>query len=169
MKKKYFGKVTGISHKLDKDGYYKLSIMVTDEYAWSKKKGHKSILIPKEDIYKYGLNEYYLFKVEYSPEVNKVTYGYKQDYKNIERYGPKKYVEVTNSYKYMPYDEYLLTDHWKELRKRIHAKYNNKCAICGSSDNLEVHHITYERKGEELDEDLALLCKKCHMTQHKLI
>lgn len=32
---------------------------------------------------------------------------------------------------------------------------------------LEVHHLNYERLGAELDEDLELLCKRCHTIEHR--
>ncbi|MGH2369964.1 MAG: hypothetical protein ACRDI2_17430 [Chloroflexota bacterium] len=31
----------------------------------------------------------------------------------------------------------------------------------------EVHHLTYERLGDELPEDLAALCAPCHRGAHK--
>lgn len=32
---------------------------------------------------------------------------------------------------------------------------------------LEVHHLTYIRLGNEREDDLCVLCKECHMRRHK--
>lgn len=39
---------------------------------------------------------------------------------------------------------------------------NHKCQTCLSVEDLEVHHKTYERLGDELPEDLITLCRECH-------
>ena len=46
--------------------------------------------------------------------------------------------------------------------KEVFEKYNHKCANCGSTENLQVHHLA-EKSKEGLDQ-LILLCKKCHYT-----
>lgn len=35
--------------------------------------------------------------------------------------------------------------------------------------NMEVHHITYERRGNELFGDLIVICRGCHELLHKFI
>ena len=35
--------------------------------------------------------------------------------------------------------------------------------------NLQVHHLNYERVGNERDDDLILLCHRCHEGVHKQI
>jgi hypothetical protein len=47
--------------------------------------------------------------------------------------------------------------------------YGHKCAICGTDENLEVHHKNYDRKGREKFDDLVILCRKHHLIQHKKI
>lgn len=43
-----------------------------------------------------------------------------------------------------------------------------KCRLCGDrSNNLEVHHLTYERFTRELQEDLITLCHSCHALVHR--
>lgn len=73
---------------------------------------------------------------------------------------------LSNEYKIMPYKEYLQTDHWKQTRKKALKKAKYKCELCGSKENLNAHHKTYERKGNELPEDLIVLCEICHSTHH---
>ena len=77
---------------------------------------------------------------------------------------------LSNIYTIMPYKEYLETDHWKETRSKALKKANYKCELCnGSKDKLNVHHKTYERKGNELPEDLIVLCENCHGKFHDKI
>lgn len=64
------------------------------------------------------------------------------------------------------YRKYLQSDWWKQRRNEI-VEQRKVCEICGSSKNLEVHHLTYENIGHEKDEDLKLLCCKCHRKVHK--
>lgn len=55
---------------------------------------------------------------------------------------------------------------WKNVRKEF-VKNNDKCAACGSSKNLEVHHIipVHIDASKELDVDnLITLCSEsCHI------
>lgn len=66
----------------------------------------------------------------------------------------------------MPYNDYLHTDHWKNLRKRKLKQSGYKCQICAETDFLNVHHNTYENRGCEKDEDLVVLCNGCHQIFH---
>ena len=66
----------------------------------------------------------------------------------------------------MPYKEYLQTEHWKEVRGNALYRAKYKCQLCGNKDNLNVHHNTYENRGNEKDEDLIVLCQKCHGKFH---
>jgi hypothetical protein len=67
----------------------------------------------------------------------------------------------------MRYADYLQTDHWKEKRKKALRFANFKCQICNGSKDLNVHHRTYERLGNELLGDLTVLCVDCHAIFHK--
>lgn len=66
----------------------------------------------------------------------------------------------------MPYSEYLITNHWKQLRfiKLKRAKF--RCEMCFNNRNLQVHHKTYERRGCEDLSDLIVLCENCHGKFH---
>lgn len=64
------------------------------------------------------------------------------------------------------YQAYLNSPKWQAIRKRLYRKYEYRCDLCGSPKNLNVHHITYENLGEEKDEDLTVLCQKCHSKLH---
>jgi hypothetical protein len=68
--------------------------------------------------------------------------------------------------KSMPYQEYLRTDHWHDRRTVALERANNRCQVCNRTDRLQVHHRTYERRGEEQPEDLIVLCNSCHRLFH---
>lgn len=50
---------------------------------------------------------------------------------------------------------------WKEARRKRLSLDNGLCVFCKSPAE-DVHHVTYERVGAELPEDLRSLCKICH-------
>ncbi len=74
------------------------------------------------------------------------------------------------------YDKYLETPHWQAFRK--HALETQKqrlgrncCERCPEEKRqgdveLHVHHLTYERLGEELIEDVEIICRACHEKEH---
>jgi len=72
------------------------------------------------------------------------------------------------------YDKYLATPHWQEFRKRVFAQQRerlgrNCCERCPKSaeeTKLHVHHLTYERLGNENLEDVQIICGECHDKEH---
>lgn len=66
----------------------------------------------------------------------------------------------------MPYREYLKTPHWQAMRLKALSLADNRCQVCNGKERLEVHHRTYERRGNENLTDLTVLCHKCHSTFH---
>lgn len=77
---------------------------------------------------------------------------------------PEEFVEKAKT---MPYREFLLTPYWRILSDEVKSK-RKVCQMCGSSKNLEVHHTTYDIRGNEprnLDK-LQVLCHKCHSKVH---
>jgi 5-methylcytosine-specific restriction endonuclease McrA len=66
----------------------------------------------------------------------------------------------------MPYWKYLRSRHWEILRQRVLSLGGRRCVYCGTEDHLDVHHLTYVRRGCELDEDLIVLCRTCHTDEH---
>ena len=68
----------------------------------------------------------------------------------------------------MPYLDYLKTDEWNETRKAALKRSNYECQRCGRKNTrLDVHHKTYKNRGAEKDNDLMVLCRKCHKRIHK--
>ena len=70
----------------------------------------------------------------------------------------------------MTYVQYLQTPHWRDVRKRFwNSKlHKGKCYACGATQNLQVHHKTYKRIGNERMNDLLLLCGDCHKETHDI-
>ena len=64
------------------------------------------------------------------------------------------------------YQEYLDSDEWKARSERILVSSNWECQQCHKYEATQVHHLTYARVGNELDEDLIALCSRCHRHQH---
>ena len=70
--------------------------------------------------------------------------------------------------KWIPYQEYLRTSHWRRRRK---TKINNAggvCQQCGTNKNLQVHHLHYKSLWAEKDKDLEVLCGECHALRHEI-
>ena len=63
------------------------------------------------------------------------------------------------------YNEFLKTDEWKQIAQMVKERDGHKCVICGSTENLNAHHIGYD--GDCLDEnDIVTLCNRCHECLH---
>ena len=69
------------------------------------------------------------------------------------------------------YASYLQSSHWQQ-RRRIAIEHSGPtCERCGFprwlsqiaySQDLHVHHLSYENLGAEPEEDLSVLCVRCH-------
>src|SRR6202035_3930812 len=64
------------------------------------------------------------------------------------------------------YKIYLKSDGWADKRKVILKRDRYLCQGCGSRRHLQVHHLSYRSVGRELDEELTVLCRTCHMKKH---
>lgn len=62
----------------------------------------------------------------------------------------------------------------KDVREYLFKKYNHKCYLCGSTEDLQIDHIVsvyrfaYERIPAELlnsEDNLAAICKKCNLAK----
>ena len=62
--------------------------------------------------------------------------------------------------------EVLQSNEWKIKRQKVIKRCNNICEGCGSNPVEEVHHLTYDRLGEEFLFQLLGLCKNCHSEIH---
>ena len=64
------------------------------------------------------------------------------------------------------YKKYLESDEWKDKKRLSIKRDNGTCQGCLTATALEVHHLTYERIGDELLTDLVSLCSFCHNQIH---
>jgi 5-methylcytosine-specific restriction endonuclease McrA len=62
--------------------------------------------------------------------------------------------------------KYYQSEEWEEIRQKVIERAGNQCEECGSTLELQVHHINYERFGKEYPEDLICICKECHENKH---
>lgn len=63
------------------------------------------------------------------------------------------------------YKNYTYNSHWQQLRDELY-KISNWCAACGTTLDVDIHHMTYERIGSENINDLVLLCRPHHFATH---
>lgn len=64
------------------------------------------------------------------------------------------------------YQAYLRSPHWCSLAARVKLARGSRCERCGDTECLDAHHLTYDRIGHELMEDLMVLCRECHEAIH---
>ena len=69
----------------------------------------------------------------------------------------------------MDYASYITSKKWQARRVSFfHTRGRRDCQACGATDDVQVHHRTYERLGRELDSDMTALCQRCHDAVHRL-
>jgi hypothetical protein len=68
----------------------------------------------------------------------------------------------------MRYRDYPRTPEWRQVRAAALLRAGNACALDAShTEDLEVHHRSYERRGAELPTDVTVLCRQCHRVHHE--
>lgn len=83
-----------------------------------------------------------------------------------ERKRQEAHANQVAAYKAMPYREYLQTEHWQAVRMSALKRGRYHCQLCNAGGVLDVHHNTYERRGEEQSADVIVLCRGCHGKFH---
>ena len=63
--------------------------------------------------------------------------------------------------------EYINSLTWEKRKKQYYRKYGKFCAICGSINNINLHHKSYAMVGKEPDNHLVPLCETHHKEYHK--
>ena len=57
---------------------------------------------------------------------------------------------------------------YRELHRRILQRDGWRCQVCGSMQNLQVHHLQFRsQSGSDLENNLIALCKQCHAQVHQ--
>lgn len=60
------------------------------------------------------------------------------------------------------YLDYLNSSEWQRARLQALTRAKYRCQVCGERIWLQVHHVTYTNLGHEAEEDLTVLCWRCH-------
>lgn len=68
--------------------------------------------------------------------------------------------------KSIPYRKYLTSEHWDDIRTRAYERARYRCQVCNGQESLNAHHRTYDRVGQERDDDITVLCAECHGLFH---
>ena len=68
------------------------------------------------------------------------------------------------------YESYLKSDEWRDKKNRRMKIDGYKCRACGSTHNLQVHHLNYYSVGhEDVWKDIATICDDCHVLIHNFM
>jgi hypothetical protein len=65
------------------------------------------------------------------------------------------------------YEQHLASEKWRVLRRKVMARCKGMCEGCGEKPAVQVHHLTYERLGDEMLFDLVGICIPCHERIHQ--
>jgi 5-methylcytosine-specific restriction endonuclease McrA len=110
--------------------------------------------------------------LDYDPEKDEHDYMahlHLCDEKKWEEPAGKPWNRVANKYNSLhkaAYREYLKSNEWQHRRRQVLLRDAYVCRICGSEEDLHVHHLTYDRKFNEPLYDLVTVCEKCHKLIH---
>lgn len=64
------------------------------------------------------------------------------------------------------YHSYINSRRWAKRRRAYYSRNPNICTVCGTREEVKLHHSSYERLGNELDSDLVPLCRSHHKAFH---
>ena len=111
----------------------------------------------KDDVILEGCQDQWSVYVKYlSP---KQSFELKRHTQNLLEAGK------TYGAKRVNYAEYIRSEKWRQKSYDAKLRAGNRCQVCNRSGDeiqLETHHRTYERLGNEYDSDLTVLCRDCH-------
>jgi len=60
------------------------------------------------------------------------------------------------------YSGYIISAAWHVKCQKVLQSRGGQCEACKSGENNNVYHTTFARLGHEKDDDLVVLCDKCH-------
>lgn len=67
------------------------------------------------------------------------------------------------------YHQYLMSSQWESKRQELFKLRGKKCERCQDTKDIQVHHKTYDRLGQEKLTDLEVLCSACHQKEHGVL
>ena len=86
-----------------------------------------------------------------------------ENWRNLEKYKQSDEFKIKKEF----YDNYLLSDKWKNKKNELIAIFWNNCEACWSNENLQCHHWCYKKVWDEPLHHLFLLCDLCHREYHR--
>ena len=68
-----------------------------------------------------------------------------------------------SEYHSQAYRDRINSPEWGKLRSELIDRRGARCERCQDRPlHLEVHHVNYDRIGREREDDLMVLCNRCH-------
>lgn len=67
----------------------------------------------------------------------------------------------------MKYKSYIESNEWLN-KSSNYLKNHEYCEVCRKWKAKQVHHLSYNRIGEEKESDLQALCERCHIAIHNM-
>lgn len=67
------------------------------------------------------------------------------------------------------YEIYLQSEDFNKIRQEVFERDGYKCIVCGSTENIVPHHLTYKNVYHEELRDLITLCSNCHAIHHNIL
>lgn len=64
------------------------------------------------------------------------------------------------------YESHLRSEKWRDICRRVAERDKGLCQGCRQRSGVHVHHLTYDRMGDEMLFDLVLVCRECHEKIH---
>lgn len=64
------------------------------------------------------------------------------------------------------YETHMKSSKWRATAAKVMKRAGGICEGCGIASPRHVHHLTYERFGDEMLFDLVALCPDCHQKLH---
>jgi 5-methylcytosine-specific restriction protein A len=57
---------------------------------------------------------------------------------------------------------------YRELHRQVLERDGWRCQVCGSMQNLQVHHLKFRsQSGADEEQNLITLCTECHERAHR--
>jgi 5-methylcytosine-specific restriction endonuclease McrA len=59
-------------------------------------------------------------------------------------------------------------DSYRKLHEQVLERDGWRCQVCGSMQNLQVHHLKFRsQSGDDVEQNLITLCAECHEQMHR--
>jgi hypothetical protein len=71
----------------------------------------------------------------------------------------------------LDYANFLDSDYWRTFGRHFKSERRYRCSHCGSSKYPQIHHLSYDFRGQEIifPHSVICLCSLCHQQAHDLI